>query len=306
MGLLMGNFQLIQKDDVRELTKLFNHVFTYDQITPELMHEKIFDEDFFLEPANIKYVEDGIIMAFASGYIRVYKGKKTGWIKLIAASDQKSRGPILEKTFNKIENILIDRDVKLIRFMDSFPNYFRPGIDPRYTSLISLLHDWGYEKRRDNVNMIADLENNNFATESEEENLRNKEQIIIKRAGSEDQNLVMEFMKDKFSVWISEVRKAYEQKPIPLHIAIKNDKVIAFSAHNCNNIGTGWFGPMGTSPEARGKGLGAILLKRCLRDMQTAGLKKSIIPWVGPIGFYYQKVGAEVHRVFWNYQKEIL
>ena len=301
----MSNFQIIQKEDVKELARLFNSVFTYDHITPELMHEKIFDEDFFLEPANIKYVEDGKIKAFATGYVRTYRGKKTGWIKLIAAIDQKSLGSILEKTFERIENILIDHGVELIRFMDSFPNYFRPGIDPRYTSFVSLLHDQGYEKRRDNVNMIAELEGRDFETQAEEEKLQNNDQITIKRAGSDDQEMVIDFMKNEFSVWLSEVRKASDRKPIPLHIAIKNNKVIAFSAHNCNNIGTGWFGPMGTSPEARGKGLGAILLKRCLRDMQSAGLKKSIIPWVGPIGFYFQKVGAEVHRVFWNYQKEI-
>jgi predicted GNAT family acetyltransferase len=62
---------------------------------------------------------------------------------------------------------------------------------------------------------------------------------------------------------------------------------------------------MGTSEEARGKGIGAILLKRCLKDIKESGLDQSIIPWVGPIGFYYEKVGAEVSRVFWNYSKEI-
>ena len=40
-------------------------------------------------------------------------------------------------------------------------------------------------------------------------------------------------------------------------------------------------------------------------DLRNLGYKKSIIPWVGPIGFYFKEVGAEVERVFWNYRKEI-
>jgi GNAT superfamily N-acetyltransferase len=62
---------------------------------------------------------------------------------------------------------------------------------------------------------------------------------------------------------------------------------------------------MGTTEKAQGKGLGELLLKRCLQDLKTAGFKEAIIPWVGPIGFYFQKCSAKVDRVFWNYTKNI-
>ena len=98
---------------------------------------------------------------------------------------------------------------------------------------------------------------------------------------------------------------SFNQNPIAVHIALQNNHIIAFSGYHGNNIGSGWFGPMGTTSAARGKGIGGILLKRCLKDLRNLGYKKSIIPWVGPIGFYFKEVGAEVERVFWNYRKEI-
>ena len=298
-------FEPIEKEDVKNLAKLFNKVYKFDEISPELMHEKIFNEDNFLKDANFKVLQDGELKAFATGYIQFYEGKNTGWIKLMAATDQTKMGPIMKKTFDRIENILIEKGAELIRFFDSFPNYFRPGIDPRYTSYITLLYKKGYEKRRDNVNMIADLKEQDFNTEEEEIKLEQTDNIIIKRATVDDHDNILKFMETDFPIWINEFERTYQLDPIPLHIALKSEKVIAFSAHNCNNLGTGWFGPMGTSEEARGKGIGAILLKRCLKDIKESGLDKSIIPWVGPIGFYYEKVGAEVSRVFWNYSKEI-
>jgi mycothiol synthase len=78
---------------------------------------------------------------------------------------------------------------------------------------------------------------------------------------------------------------------------------MAFSAHEGNNKGTGWFGPMGTSAELREKGAGSILLKKCLKDMKEMGFVKAIIPWVGPIPFYMHHVNSKVERVFWRYEK---
>ena len=79
--------------------------------------------------------------------------------------------------------------------------------------------------------------------------------------------------------------------------------MIAFSAYETNNKGTGWFGPMGTTEKARGKGVGGILLKRCINDLKKSGFEKAIIPWVGPIPFYMHYINSPVKRIFWRYEK---
>ena len=98
---------------------------------------------------------------------------------------------------------------------------------------------------------------------------------------------------------------SFNSDPIAIHVALVAGEVQAFSGHNGNNIGMGWFGPMGTDPSLRGKGIGEVLLKRCLQDMKDWGLKTSIIPWVGPIGFYAHFANAVISRVFWRFEKRL-
>lgn len=202
-----------------------------------------------------------------------------------------------------MENKLLAKGAESIRIFDSFPNYFISGVDPRYTSWITLLTQKNYIRRRDNVQMVVDLANN-FETAADEEKVIKKFDINIKRANNNDKNKLFHLINTEFPHWRWEVELAYQKKTNPLHIAIKDQKVIAFSNHSCNNINTAWFGPMGTSKDAQGFGLGEILLKRCLQDLKNDGHKVAIIPWVGPIGFYFSKVNAEVDRIYWNYIKD--
>ena len=298
----MIDFHSLQKENIKFLVDLFNEQYTYDPITEEILSEKIFREENFDNDLNFTVKNHNTLAGFASGFIREQDGKMVGWIKLLTTIDQKTMGPILIETFNKIEDKLLEKGVDTIRFFDSFPNYFTSGIDPKYTSIITLLHKKGYERRRDNVQMITNLDQD-FDTKKDEEEAKNKFDITIKRANNNDKTKVFDLIDNEFPLWHQELELAYSKNINPTHIAILDKKVIAFSNHSCNNVGTSWFGPMGTTKEAQGKGLGEILLKRCLQDLKDAGFKEAIIPWVGPIGFYFTKVGAEVDRIYWNYIK---
>ena len=96
---------------------------------------------------------------------------------------------------------------------------------------------------------------------------------------------------------------AFDNTPISLHLAFLDGELGAFSAYDLNNKTMAAFGPMGTKPVFRGKGVGAILLKRCLDDQKKQGHAQSVIPWVGPIPFYARTVNARIDRIFWRYQK---
>ncbi len=300
----MLTYHCLQKEDLNSLKTLHNEQYIYDPITEEILDEKIFGEKYFDRDLNFIVKNQNTLAGFASGLVYEYNNTKTGWIKLIASIDQKLMGPVLIEIFDNLEYRLREKGATVIRFLDSFPNYFTPGIDPRYTSLITLLHKKHYNRRRDNVNMKVELSNQNFDTGRYENQIEEKYNITIQRASTEKRQIVFDLINKEFEIWQAEITLAYEKKTNPLHIAILDNKVIAFSNHSCNNIGTGWFGPMGTTEKARGKGIGEILLKRCLKDLQEAGFSEAIIPWVGPIGFYFEKCNAEVERTYWNYIKE--
>ncbi len=72
---------------------------------------------------------------------------------------------------------------------------------------------------------------------------------------------------------------------------------LRFAAHDGNNRGLGWFGPMGTLDTHRGQGLGEALLLGCLLDVVDRP-DGGVIAWVGPVGFYSRACGAVPDRRF--------
>ncbi|MFV1981354.1 MAG: GNAT family N-acetyltransferase, partial [Rhodothermia bacterium] len=102
----------------------------------------------------------------------------------------------------------------------------------------------------------------------------------------------------------SEISNCFSNMPVSLHLAFRDEALVAFSGYDGNNVGTGWFGPMGTAESARGAGIGGVLLKRCLADIKAQGKHEAIIPWVGPVGFYAHHVGARISRVFLRLEKQ--
>ena len=67
----------------------------------------------------------------------------------------------------------------------------------------------------------------------------------------------------------------------------------------------GVLGPMGVAERARGRGVGAVLLKRCLRDLRVDGFEQGEIYSVGPIAFYAKTVQATVSRVLYQFAKRL-
>ncbi len=276
-----------------------------DTITKDLLKQKI-DEDPDFDPrlTLLAYSESNKPVGFIMGVIRNRGKDKVGYIKLLAVVKQFRRKGIASALYSDVENKMRALGVKLIRVYESYPNYFMPGVDPFYTEAVCFFERNGFVKFNDCSNLKADLVKQDFNTSKEERKLK-KHGIIISRATKKDFKPVVNWIRRHFAAWESEIKAAFENKPVSLHIAKKSGRIIAFSAYETNNKGTGWFGPMGTSKTARGKGIGGILLKRCLNDMKKAGFKTSTIPWVGPIPFYMHYVNSKVERVFWRYEKKL-
>ncbi len=238
------------------------------------------------------------------GVSRDIRGKRYGYIKLMVVAKQHRKQGIAYEMYQKLEHFFKSIKVDEIRIYDSPLNYFMPGIDPRYTAAVCFAERMGFVRNGDTSNLTVDLQNQDWNVDEDIERLK-KDNIIVKRAEQQEKEELIEFVKIDWLLWQEEVEMAYRSTPPAIHIARKDEKIVAFSAHNGNNVGTGWFGPMGTSPVVRGKGIGGILLKLCLQDMKDEGQEKSIIPWVGPIPFYAHHANAKVERVFWRYKKEL-
>ncbi|WP_430811244.1 MULTISPECIES: GNAT family N-acetyltransferase [unclassified Carboxylicivirga] len=292
-----------QATDIPELARFLNASWEYDTITETLLEEKLQGDPYWLPEATFVYRKGNRIVGFMQGVMRDIRGTRYAYIKLMAVTAEERRQGIATALYDRIEKVFVDAAADVVRIYDVPLNYFMPGIDPRYTPALCWAMRKGFVRFSDTANLLVDL-NQDWNMSPRELALRD-ENIEVRRANPDDKQAVLDFIKDEWQLWSNEVEMAFANAVPSIHIALLKGEVKAFSAHNANNKGTGWFGPMGTHPDLRGKGMGAILLKRCLQDMKNMGLSHSVIPWVGPIDFYAWHANARVDRVFWRFEKKL-
>jgi GNAT superfamily N-acetyltransferase len=118
-----------------------------------------------------------------------------------------------------------------------------------------------------------------------------KEGYLIRRARAYEKHKVLDFVGTHFSEgWCGECDVSFSKSPIAVFIATYESKILGFAAYDaaCLNF----FGPTGVSEDARGKGLGKLLLLAALQDMRDQGYGYAVIGGVGPAEFYAKVVGA--------------
>jgi ribosomal protein S18 acetylase RimI-like enzyme len=276
----------------------------YDRFNESLLQEKLYLDPEWNPDLTWIAMENNKVVGFLQGVTRLISNVKYGYIKLIGVVPEMHRQGIGRQLFKTLENRLMEKQISNFRIYDVPLNYFMPGIDPRYTPAVCFAQKMGFSHTGEAVNMQVDLLQSDWNVSAQIENLKTKH-IEISRAGELDKVALFEFISEEWALWQNELAMAYLSNPISIFIAKLNGKIKAFSAYNGNNVGTGWFGPMGTHRDLRGKGMGNILLYLCLADMRQQGFKYSTIPWVAPIGFYSHYANASIDRVFWRFEKKI-
>ena len=121
----------------------------------------------------------------------------------------------------------------------------------------------------------------------------NDQGISIRRAQPFEITPVRNFIEQHFSVgWADEVLVGFSNKPVSVHIATLDSKVIGFAAHECTR--KDFFGPAGVAPDMQGRGIGKALLLASLLALRESGYVYGIIGGAGPIEFYQKTVGATI------------
>lgn len=293
-----------QESDFRQVLELLQKNMEYDSITKEVLKEKLHGDPGW-DPDSTFIAEEGNnVIGFMQGVYRDVRDVRLGYIKLMAVEKNYRRKGVARAMYLKLEKYFEHNGVEAVRIYDVPLNYFMPGIDPRYTPAVCFAERMGFIRNGDTSNLNVDLQSQDWTVETNIKNLKHQN-IEVARATDADRAELSELLGNDWKLWQYEVDRAMESNPPSIHIARLHGKIRAFSAHNANNKGTGWFGPMLTHGDMRGKGIGGVLLKLCLLDMKDEGLKQSVIPWVGPIPFYSHHAKAEVARVFWRYEKKL-
>ena len=194
------------------------------------------------------------------------------------------------------EDWFVRHGVRQVRMAGNPPCYGWPGIDVRYTPAACLAEAAGYTLSGTAWNMTVDL-SVDLDSAGDEQRLAG-EGIQVRRAADGLRGPAAAFARQHWGeTWAWEVEHASG-----CHVAVRDDAILGFAAWGTRPH---WFGPMGTAEAARGLGIGAVLLRRSLRDLRATGARHAEIGWVGPKRFYSLAVGAAVGRVFWQYGRDL-
>jgi len=245
------------------------------------------------------------VIGFALGSLRPARDGQpaTGHVDLIVvAAEHRGRGHGRELLAD-LERRLIAAGAERLRVRGNPPHFAWPGIDIRYTPAACLAEAAGYERLADANNMLVELAAADLATEEDVRRLADAG-IEVRRGRPEDEAALRAWADEEFGgTWGEECAMALRNDPPTLHVAVRDGVFIGFAGHGMQRVAM--FGPMGTTEAARGLGIGAVLLRRCLADQRDAGIEVAEIGWVGPVRFYSKTVGARLGRVFRAFEKAV-
>lgn len=115
--------------------------------------------------------------------------------------------------------------------------------------------------------------------------------INVRRVMPYERSHVMEFARSRFGAgWASEVEMAFFQHPVTCFIATSESNIVGFAAFECTALD--FFGPTGVDPSFRNRGIGRVLLVKCMQAMREMGYAYAVIGGAGPQDFYVRCVGA--------------
>lgn len=292
----------LRESDLAALLDLWNRSAFHDQMGAELAVEKIWKDAGFSPQLALVTEHNRQLSGFAMGVNRASDQGPRGFIKLIAVDPAHQRTGIGSHLLSILEARMRLQGALAIRPGESAPNYLVPGLDSRYVEARKFFEKHGYQVVGQASNLRVDLQAGDFSCHELLARLAGKG-IEIRRASAADRENIMQFLRDHWPSWQAEVDLSMESPGPALHLAFRGNELLGFAAFDGNNVGTGWFGPMGTLEAARGMGIGRVLLRRCLSDLKAQGQTVATIPWVGPVGFYEQHAGAKPDREFVRYEK---
>lgn len=118
--------------------------------------------------------------------------------------------------------------------------------------------------------------------------------IIIRPALACEKFQVMDWVLLHFGQgWAGECDVAFSNHPISCILAVRQGVITGFACYYDSTM-RNFFGPLGVEESSRGKGIGTVLLLRCLHCMAAGGYGYAVIGGVGAAEavFYETKVNA--------------
>ena len=276
--------------------------------TPGLafLDAKAWDELAFGDPDSdgtfvLKALEKKAWVAAAIGVAhKGADGTKTGYLKYFAVAPKARRRGHARALFAELERRFQKRDCLKLSIGHCPPPYAQGGVEVLDTATHCFLLARGYQRGEAIVDMLGDLKG--WKAAYSKEDAQRIKANSLRKAGAKDAAAIELFLRKDFPHWVWEAGAALRKGTVFISSGGQG-QITGFAC--ANGTQKGWFGPMGTTEGERGKGLGRLLMWKCLEVLKKQGVKAARIPWVGPIPFYARYANASLGPVFWTFSKRL-
>ena len=224
------------------------------------------------------------------------------WLRVLAVMPRARKAGIGTALLAACEGAARAEGMRKLSALDQPGNYLAPGIDERNHDAIAWLEKRGWQRGSEpRLNVLIAVRGNPRVSKLRGAELAARATSLgyeTRRAHPDEREALCAAIATEFGgAWPFEVERALGHEPTGVHVALHEGAYCGFAAHDGNNRGLGWFGPTGTWPAHRGKGLGEALLMACLLDV-SANHSQCEVAWIGPRPFYDRVAGIAADRRF--------
>jgi len=312
--LMVSIYSLEEKPELINLLRGFLNLSLEREFISNWFFNRVVHGDPNQEPKYILFALDGKNLAASLIGVRrikepkelVEKHREIAWIKTLSVGKKYRSSRVFNEIITEFEESVKNEGVKKINLCDFTSWYFAPGIDVVYEYYIDMFVRNGFRKIGECINYELDLLSFRIPVRMiRTENALKDEGIIIKAAAKEDEDRVSKWVHETFwPPWDYETTLAFEGDEAGVWIAEDSDKnLLGFSVYG--GLEPTWFGPIGVVETARRRGIGSILLYRCVESMRSLGKRYISIPWTSNLFFYSQLSIIKEIRHFWKMEKII-
>ena len=294
--------------DLDELVALWNRCLVADPTNPRWFARSVLtDRHFALDGLIVATVDDALVGAIYAAHTlpeEEIDRPRVGYVPFFFVDPDRRQRGIGHQLMAHALTYLHERGCSAVEFAMLVPHYVAPGLDEdAYPAARGLLLSAGFTEHGRAVSMGRSLLG--FAVPDEVRQLRaqrEREGYAIVTPSDGELAAVIAFAEQEFGLdWGTAVRdSAWRDHEVrPVTVVRSGERILGFATHSANRPVAERFGPIGVSGEARGLGLGRLLLYETLVKMRSVGLQNA---WFltaeedAPAGALYVSAGFGVLR----------
>lgn len=277
--------------DEANLLELWNASMTHDRINPAVFRTKVL-LDLNFNPEGLLVAETGgrlvgFVLSLSRQVPQFLDGLEpaNAWITAFGVHPEFRHQGIGTALFEQALARLAAMGKKEVEIAPYTPNYFVPGIDmAAYPETIEFLKAAGWEVTSEPISMRVETTGYQIPEEIKaRERALAEEGYAVRPVTSADLPELMTFIGRCFSWdWVRHAQDYLLEMfgagsdQVCFLVATQDGRIVGYCQQRRER-----FGPFGVDPSLRSKGVGRVLLFRCLSDMLAKGFHSAWFLWTG-------------------------